>query len=254
MVFCAKICCSVTERWRFAMVMSWRPYFFWASVASAPEILLSFVGGIVLPCAPVILYADLFIINTLLIKGKKMPRQSVSLENTIAELELKYPGLVLEELFGIPGEYTSTGFQPKKMKSVRDIIKFTGLKQAKVLERLEKAIELELGIEISCESLHTLLSKEGGTVRAPVLLDVRQLWEFQKVKLKGSVLLDNFDFAPWFRNTLGKGSRVVTICHHGIRSYKAAMYLRQQGMSQAVSLAGGLDQWARLIDPSMERY
>ncbi len=42
-------------------------------------------------------------------------------------------------------------------------------------------------------------------------------------------------------------------CHHGVRSAAVANFLRQQGF-KAVNLAGGLDFWARAIDPKMKRY
>jgi len=47
---------------------------------------------------------------------------------------------------------------------------------------------------------------------------------------------------------------VVALCHHGVRSLRAAAWLRQQGFAQAVSLAGGIDAWARQVDPAMARY
>lgn len=47
---------------------------------------------------------------------------------------------------------------------------------------------------------------------------------------------------------------LVVYCHHGGRSLQAARLLRRAGLSQAQSLAGGVDAWARLIDPSLPRY
>lgn len=47
---------------------------------------------------------------------------------------------------------------------------------------------------------------------------------------------------------------VVALCHHGMRSLRVAAFLRQNGFAQAVSLAGGIDAWARQIDPAMARY
>jgi rhodanese-related sulfurtransferase len=39
-----------------------------------------------------------------------------------------------------------------------------------------------------------------------------------------------------------------------VRSAAVADYLRQLGYPRAVNLAGGVDEWARRIDPSMRRY
>jgi len=47
---------------------------------------------------------------------------------------------------------------------------------------------------------------------------------------------------------------IVIHCHHGGRSLRVANWLRQQGFSKAQSMAGGIDQWAVEIDPSLPRY
>ena len=47
---------------------------------------------------------------------------------------------------------------------------------------------------------------------------------------------------------------MVTICHHGVRSYSAAMYLKEVGIEHTKSLSGGVEEWAIKIDPKMERY
>jgi adenylyltransferase/sulfurtransferase len=48
--------------------------------------------------------------------------------------------------------------------------------------------------------------------------------------------------------------RVVVHCHHGGRSLRVAKWLREQGFSQAQSMAGGIDGWACGIDTSIPRY
>ena len=47
---------------------------------------------------------------------------------------------------------------------------------------------------------------------------------------------------------------VVTICHHGVRSLRAAGWLRSTGVQNVVSLAGGIDAWSREVDPKVPRY
>jgi len=39
-----------------------------------------------------------------------------------------------------------------------------------------------------------------------------------------------------------------------VRSAAVAEYLRQLGFRDVKNLAGGLDAWARTIDPTMRRY
>ena len=50
------------------------------------------------------------------------------------------------------------------------------------------------------------------------------------------------------------GTLVVAICHHGVRSYKAAMYLKQVGVEDVASLAGGVEAWSLQVDAGLPRY
>jgi rhodanese-related sulfurtransferase len=43
-------------------------------------------------------------------------------------------------------------------------------------------------------------------------------------------------------------------CHAGVRSAAVAEYLRSLGFRDVRNLAGGLDLWARTVDPTMRRY
>ena len=51
-----------------------------------------------------------------------------------------------------------------------------------------------------------------------------------------------------------KDAEVVVFCHKGLRSAQATVFLRQQGWSKAVSMAGGIDAWAEEIDESVGKY
>ncbi len=46
----------------------------------------------------------------------------------------------------------------------------------------------------------------------------------------------------------------MVICHHGARSMRVAMWLAQQGFRDVINLRGGIDAWARDIDPAMPVY
>jgi len=54
--------------------------------------------------------------------------------------------------------------------------------------------------------------------------------------------------------TADAGRGVVVYCHHGMRSLRAAGFLRAHGVGHAFSMAGGIDAWSRLIDPEVPRY
>lgn len=47
---------------------------------------------------------------------------------------------------------------------------------------------------------------------------------------------------------------VLTLCHHGVRSLKAALALRALGHPGAKSIAGGIELWSAAVDPKVPRY
>ena len=50
------------------------------------------------------------------------------------------------------------------------------------------------------------------------------------------------------------GSCVVTLCHYGVNSLRAAAVLRHAGVANVVSMAGGIHLWSVDIDPSVPIY
>ena len=90
--------------------------------------------------------------------------------------------------------------------------------------------------------------------RFRVLLDVREPWEFQAASLPDSLLMPMGDVTSRAHAELDPDAHIVVICHHGQRSLSVAMWLRGQGFERAQSLAGGIDAWSRVIDPSVPRY
>jgi rhodanese-related sulfurtransferase len=89
---------------------------------------------------------------------------------------------------------------------------------------------------------------------APVLLDVREPWEFQTASLPGSLLMPMGDVPSRAHAELDPDAHIVVLCHHGQRSLSVAMWLRGQGFERAQSLAGGIDGWSRTIDAGVARY
>ena len=49
-------------------------------------------------------------------------------------------------------------------------------------------------------------------------------------------------------------AEVVVFCHHGQRSSQVAAWLRGLGYTQVFNMDGGIDAWARTIDPSVGIY
>ncbi len=89
---------------------------------------------------------------------------------------------------------------------------------------------------------------------APLLLDVREPWEFQAAHLPDSLLMPMGDVPSRAHAELDPDAHIVVVCHHGQRSLSVAMWLRGQGFERAQSLAGGIDAWSRTIDPTIPRY
>ena len=87
-----------------------------------------------------------------------------------------------------------------------------------------------------------------------VLLDVREPWESQTAKIEGSVLMPMGDVPGRAHQELDPEARIITVCHHGMRSLNVAVWLRNQGFSQAQSLRGGIDLWSASVDPGVPRY
>ena len=88
---------------------------------------------------------------------------------------------------------------------------------------------------------------------APLLLDVREPWEFRICQIEGSQLVPMGQL-PASLKALDPARETVVICHHGIRSRQVAMYLDYQGFDRVINLAGGVDAWARDVDHRMATY
>lgn len=86
-----------------------------------------------------------------------------------------------------------------------------------------------------------------------VLLDVREIWEYQLVHIEGAVSIPLGEL-PRRSRELSPVDEIVVYCHHGMRSLDAAYLLQQLGFKSVLSVAGGIDRWAKEIDPDMQRY
>ncbi len=104
--------------------------------------------------------------------------------------------------------------------------------------------------EITVDTLAHLLQQPD----PPLLLDVREPWEAQTASIPGSTLMPMGDVPSRAHAELDPDRPVIVVCHHGARSLNVTMWLRQQGFEQAQSLAGGIDQWSRSIDPGLPLY
>ena len=109
----------------------------------------------------------------------------------------------------------------------------------------------DLPLEIDCRTTKSKLDAGGEFL----LVDCREPDEYSTVHIEGVKLLPMSELVdraselePFRRHTL------VVHCHHGGRSLRVARWLREQGFLSAQSMAGGIDQWALEIDPTLPRY
>lgn len=88
---------------------------------------------------------------------------------------------------------------------------------------------------------------------SPLLLDVREHWEFDTCAIPGSEPVPMRE-VPEYAEALDKQREIVVICHHGIRSRHIGIYLERLGFENVINLEGGVEAWAQHIDPQMKRY
>jgi rhodanese-related sulfurtransferase len=87
----------------------------------------------------------------------------------------------------------------------------------------------------------------------PVLLDVREPWEFEKARIDGATLIPMREL-PSRMAQIDEQKEVVAICHHGGRSMQVAMFLEKKGFKRVHNLVGGIDAWSRTVDPAVPLY
>lgn len=87
----------------------------------------------------------------------------------------------------------------------------------------------------------------------PLLLDVREAWENKVCRIEGSHFAP-MQTIPQRLDEWEAARDTVCICHHGGRSMHVAMFLERQGFASVFNLTGGVDAWARQVDPAMPTY
>jgi rhodanese-related sulfurtransferase len=104
--------------------------------------------------------------------------------------------------------------------------------------------------EFSAQELRAYLN---AAAEQPLLLDVREPWEFDKARIEGSTLVP-MRSVPDRLQELDPERETVVICHHGIRSRMVGHFLESQGFSNIINLSGGVASWANDVDQQMPTY
>lgn len=103
------------------------------------------------------------------------------------------------------------------------------------------------------ETLHPDELRQRLSQNTATVVDVREAHELEIARLPGCVHLP-LSQLPERWPEIKELKHVVLVCHHGMRSARAAQFLEKNGLSDLAHLGGGLDAWAVEIDPEMPRY
>lgn len=87
----------------------------------------------------------------------------------------------------------------------------------------------------------------------PVLIDVREPWEFDVCRIDGARPVPMRSIPARFIE-LKRDAEMVVVCHHGARSYQVCMFLEQQGFTKLFNLYGGMAAWSKDVDPTTPTY
>jgi rhodanese-related sulfurtransferase len=177
------------------------------------------------------------------------PTPEVTSRSTMREVVEMYPGAqrALFHRYHIGG-CSSCAFQPEE--TLAQLCQRNGnLDVEEVLARIQTSHEQDEKILLAPTELQQRL-REVPSIR---LVDVRSREEFEAVHLENSVLLSQ----PVMREILAEGTNsrpLVLIDHQGKQALDAAAYFLGHGLQNVRCLRGGIDAWAREVDPRMRRY
>lgn len=107
-------------------------------------------------------------------------------------------------------------------------------------------------LEITPRDAKRALADKG---RGAILLDCRTREEWDCSHVDGSELIPLQEIGQRLDEVEDLGAKeLLVMCHHGVRSMKATLLLKQAGFENVRSVAGGIDLWSRAVDAGVKRY
>jgi rhodanese-related sulfurtransferase len=172
-----------------------------------------------------------------------------TLATTMKEVETTFPfaRAMLHAKFHVGG-CASCGFEPAE--TISEVAQKHSKNGDAMLEALNEGIRDMFDAQIDVQNASTMLK----SIDDVLVVDVREAWEFEICRLSEKAILLNEKTMPLVFEKGQSAKHVIVYCHHGVRSLNAALYLRQNGLPQAVSLKGGIDKFAQSVDPTIPRY
>ena len=105
-------------------------------------------------------------------------------------------------------------------------------------------------MQMTVGELSQLLKNE---TERPVLVDVREPWEWNLARIEGAAHIPMQQIPARF-DELDPAHPTVVYCHHGMRSLQVVAFLQRAGFSRLHNLAGGINAWSQEIDPTVPTY
>ncbi len=89
-----------------------------------------------------------------------------------------------------------------------------------------------------------------------LLIDIREPEEFATARIDGARLIPMQAVPAELQKLEGWADEatLLVFCHHGVRSLQVVSWLREHGIENCYSVAGGIDRWSREIDSNVPRY
>jgi len=91
----------------------------------------------------------------------------------------------------------------------------------------------------------------GGRLR---LIDVRELFEVRQASIAGADVIPMREVPNAVAALEDEEKPIIVFCHHWMRSLQVVGWLREHGVENCLSMAGGIDRWSLEIDPKVPRY
>lgn len=89
----------------------------------------------------------------------------------------------------------------------------------------------------------------------PRVIDCREADELAICQISGNEWIPLGDFPEAREKLKARNERgVVVYCHHGVRSLRAAHFMRSIGVENAFSMSGGIEAWSQRVDAGVPRY
>jgi sulfur-carrier protein adenylyltransferase/sulfurtransferase len=136
--------------------------------------------------------------------------------------------------------------------SVRELIdydQFCGIPAAAAVGSVHNGAMPSTSTDMSVLELKAALDRGDDLI----VVDVREPQEYQISRIEGSVLIPLGEI-PQRHAEIDRTRLVVCQCRSGVRSAKAAAFLRGEGFPRVVNLTGGILAWSDQVDPSQPKY